>query len=111
MVNNLELQDPLVETSTTELRDTGSQIKKRKRSDKSDNKSLRLPKKHRAAEDDHLDLQHGINTSFANLDAQLLADHIGRGLRRLEGDLSSIELEDRYISGKLQPTSLGVVAH
>lgn len=52
------------------------------------------------AEDDDLDLSLRFNKLFANMDCQLLADYIAQRTRKFEKDLSSLELEDRYIPGK-----------
>ena len=46
-----------------------------------------------------LDLSVGVNRSFAYMDSQLLADYVAQRTKKFESDLSSVELEDRYISG------------
>lgn len=43
----------------------------------------------------------GINNAFSNMDSQLLADYVAGRTRKFESDLSSVELEDRYIPGML----------
>jgi hypothetical protein len=77
--------------------------KKRKRGattrDKT-NEPQKITKKQRtASEDDDLDLSMGINKSFALMDSRLLADYMAQMTRKFENDLSSVELEDRYIPG------------
>ena len=42
----------------------------------------------------------GINPSFAQLDGQLLCDHIARKSKRFESDLSLLELEERRLPGQ-----------
>lgn len=64
------------------------------------NKFTETIKKQRTAAEEHdLDLSVGINKSFAHMDSQLLADYVAQRTRKFESDLSSVELEDRYISG------------
>lgn len=64
------------------------------------NKFTETVKKQRtAAEEDDLDLSMGINKSFAHMDSQLLGDYVAQRTRKFEIDLSSVELEERYISG------------
>ncbi|EPE24304.1 hypothetical protein GLAREA_08155 [Glarea lozoyensis ATCC 20868] len=76
--------------------------KKRKRGTKvqittKDGVKIPKSKKRKADEEDEIDLELGINTSFAHMNSQLLADHIAQKTRKYESDLSSIELEDKYI--------------
>jgi protein CMS1 len=77
--------------------------KKRKRGsatgEKSKNITATVKKQRTAAEDDDMDLSICINKSFAHMDSQLLADYVAQRTRKFESDLSSVELEDRYISG------------
>jgi protein CMS1 len=77
--------------------------KKRKRgtaTGEKPNKFTETGKKQRtAAEEDDLDLSMGINKSFTHMDSQLIADYVTQQTRKFERDLSSVELEDRYISG------------
>ncbi|KAH8802779.1 U3-containing 90S pre-ribosomal complex subunit-domain containing protein [Xylogone sp. PMI_703] len=44
--------------------------------------------------------EFGINNAIASMDNQLLADYVAQQTRRFEDQLSSIELEDKYISSK-----------
>ena len=60
-------------------------------------------KKAKRDEDDGLDLEAGINTAFATMDNQLVSDYIAQKTRKFESDLSSIELEDKYIPGLCVP--------
>jgi protein CMS1 len=59
-------------------------------------------KKQRAAseDDEELDPEMGINKSFSHMDSQLLSDYMAQRTQKFENDLSSVELEDRYIPGK-----------
>jgi protein CMS1 len=69
------------------------------------NKITETVKKQRtAAEEGDLNLSIGINKSFAHMNSQLLADYVAQRIRKIEGDLSSVELEDRYISGNYTTT-------
>jgi len=77
--------------------------KKRKRGTATREKSNKITetvkKQRTAADEDDLNLPISINTSFEHMNSQLLADYVAQRTRRYEGDLSSVELEDRYISG------------
>lgn len=57
----------------------------------------------KALEEDELDLEAGINKAFSHMDSQLMADYVAQRTRRYESDLSSIELEDKYIPGTCTP--------
>ena len=57
------------------------------------------PKK--SDEDCNFDLSRGLNLAIAKLDNRLSADYANNRTKRLFPDLSLVELEDRYISGKI----------
>ncbi|KAI9848518.1 MAG: hypothetical protein M1837_007187 [Sclerophora amabilis] len=57
-------------------------------------------KEGREIDDGTFDLEAGINTVFANMDSRLLADFVAQRLKRFEGDLSTVELDDRQIPEK-----------
>jgi protein CMS1 len=59
----------------------------------------RKSKKSKAVYDDQLDVELGINNAFSHMDSQLLADYVAQRTRQYEGDLSLVELEDKYIPG------------
>lgn len=87
--------------------------KKRKRDDKSSNtvgKTLKRAKKRKAeaAEDGDLDIELGLNTAIGRMDSQLLADYVAQRTKRFSGDLSLVELEDRYIPGRAVSTLVRV---
>lgn len=73
--------------------------KKRKRGvvEQGAKKTAKNTKGRRTAEEDELDGEVGINNAFSHMDNQLLADYIAQRTRKYESDLSSIELEDKYI--------------
>ncbi|KAL9068191.1 MAG: hypothetical protein Q9157_006581 [Trypethelium eluteriae] len=50
------------------------------------------------AGDLNLDASAGVNEAIGHMDSSLLADYVAQSIRRFEPDLTSIELEDRYIS-------------
>ncbi|KAM3064971.1 Protein cms1 [Clarireedia jacksonii] len=100
------LQEPLLEDSTlpqSELGNTANTIsKKRKRAkgqghEESKNKESTKRKKPKPSEDEDIDVEAGLNHAIAKMDNHLLADYIARQTRRYEDDLSSIELEDKYL--------------
>lgn len=51
-----------------------------------------------------LDEQLGVNTLFARMDNQLLADHLAQKMTRFGTDLSPVELSDLSLSGKTHLT-------
>lgn len=71
--------------------------KKRKLEDDGPAKKKKQKKKQREDEAD-LDVEAGLNRSFARMDGQLLADHIAQKTTRFGTDLSPVELSDLYIS-------------
>jgi len=75
---------------------------KRKRQDESKTESKRAAKRKRSKkpkdiEDEALDTEVGVNHAIAHMDSQLLADHIAQRTKRLQKDLSLVELEDLHI--------------
>lgn len=99
-----DLQKPLLERlSSSPEPDTASSSKKRKCSPEESptQKSAKKVKSKKAkiVEDGNLDTEAGINNAFSSMDNQLLADYIAQQTRKFESDLSSIELEDKYIPG------------
>lgn len=99
-----ELQEPLLEqlSASPEPDFTGPSSKKRKRGvvEQGAKKAAKTKSK-KTTEDDELDVLAGINNAFSHMDNQLLADYIAQRTRKYESDLSSIELEDKYIPGRL----------
>ncbi len=99
---------PLIETEF----DLASTSKKRKReietktngdTKKAAKKAKRKEKKKQKAkeiDEDDLDQELGVNHSFERMDGQLLADYINSRTRLYGKDLSSVELEDKFISRK-----------
>ncbi|KAF7557051.1 hypothetical protein G7046_g6138 [Stylonectria norvegica] len=66
------------------------------------------PKKRKAKhqDDDSLDVELGLNTLFARMDNQLLADHIAQRLARFGTELSPVEISDLTLSaGSIQDTT------
>lgn len=99
---------PLIEAEF----DTTASSKKRKReaepeaskeSKKAAKKAKRKEKKKQKAkeiDEEDLDQALGINHSFERLDKQLLADYVNARTRLYGKELSSVELEDRFIPGR-----------
>lgn len=80
-----------------------SKAKSKKRKAQDDSQAPTNPnKKTKPSKQEHddslLDLEAGVNTIFAKMDPQLLADHVARQTKRFGTDLSPIELSDLYIS-------------
>ncbi|KAI9655842.1 MAG: hypothetical protein M1821_005277 [Bathelium mastoideum] len=57
--------------------------------------------KSNASEDHASGERNGVNEAIGHMDGNLLADHIAQCIKRFEPDLSSVELEDRYVPGNL----------
>jgi protein CMS1 len=102
------LEEPLLERLSptpepSEPTQTQSSTKRKRNSDKeksSDKGAKRAKsKKTKAVDEDELDTELGINNAFSHMDNQLLADYIAQRTRQYEGDLSIVELEDKYIPG------------
>jgi protein CMS1 len=103
-----DLQEPLLERLSAspepESKIAGPTSKKRKRGVVSADKAAKKSKsKKNVVEEDELDIDKGINRAFSHMDNQLLADYIAQRTRKYESDLSSIELEDKYIPGIFMP--------
>jgi protein CMS1 len=102
------LQEPLLEPA---LADSGPDVpydlpsRKRKRTTEVDLKQKDVKKgrkrKQAAIDEDELDHSLRINKAFAHMDNRLLADYMAQRTRKFESDLSSVELEDRYIAGNI----------
>ena len=56
-------------------------------------------KKGKNQDDGDIDIEAGLNLAIRRMDPPLLADYVAQRTKRFEKDLSSIELEDKYISG------------
>lgn len=61
-------------------------------------------KKVYTVDEGELDVAAGINNAFLHMDNQLLADYVAQRTRKYESDLSSVELEDKYIPGRCSQT-------
>jgi len=96
-----ELASPPVSKKRKRNLNLNSSLKETSIGETSAGKKRRRPKsKSKATEEDELDLEAGTNNAFSHMDNHLLADYVAQRTRRYESDLSSIELEDRYIPGK-----------
>jgi protein CMS1 len=89
-----ELEEPVVPVMSKK-RKRGTKVMISAKDDSKKSKS----KKKKTDEEDGLDIELGINTAFAYMNSQLVADHVAQKTRKYESDLSSIELEDKYIPG------------
>lgn len=99
---------PLIEaefdvTATSKKRKREAEPEASKDSKKAAKKAKRKEKKKQKAkeiDEDDLDQELGVNHSFERMDGQLLADYVNARTRLYGKDLSSVELEDKFISGK-----------
>jgi len=100
-----DLQEPLLErlSGTPEAEVPRSISNKRKRAvtEQASQKVVKKTKSKKAkrVEEDELDIEAGINKAFSHMDNRLLADYVAQRTRKFESDLSSIELEDKYLPG------------
>lgn len=79
---------------------------KRKRARRAEDDGLvghKRKKSRTETDDDGLDLDAGVNTVFAGMDSQLLADQLAQKTARFGSDLSKIELADLHISRRAVP--------
>ena len=101
-----ELQEPMLEKlsfSPDPDKPSSKLSKKRKRTlDKEhpSKKTAKTSKRAAPVEADDLDTESNINKAFSRMDNQLLADYVAQRTRSYESELSSIELEDKYIPGR-----------
>jgi protein CMS1 len=72
--------------------DSKKAAKKLKRKEKKKQKAKEI-------DEDDLDQKLGVNHSFERMDGQLVADYINARTRLYGKDLSSVELEDKFIPG------------
>ncbi|KAL7919557.1 U3-90S pre-ribosomal complex subunit domain-containing protein [Trichoderma austrokoningii] len=75
-----------------------SNSRKRAAEDPAPAKKTKKRKSKHAVEDESLDAELGLNTLFAKMDSQLLADYHVQKLARFGTDLSSVELSDLALS-------------
>ena len=101
-----ELQEPMLEKlsfSPDPDKSSPKLSKKRKRALYKEHpvkKTAKTSKRAAPVEDDDLDTESNINKAFSRMDNQLLADYVAQRTRSYESELSSIELEDKYIPGR-----------
>jgi len=53
----------------------------------------------RSGGDEYHDVEQGLNNAIGRFDEPLLADYVAQREKRFGQDLSSVEIEDRYIPG------------
>ncbi|KAF2205946.1 hypothetical protein GQ43DRAFT_436541 [Delitschia confertaspora ATCC 74209] len=99
---------PLIEDEFSIVPDS----KKRKRNDDPEEKTLskaeqkRLKRKKqrklkaKAIDNDQLDQELSVNHSFEHMDSQLLSDYINQRTRHYGKELSTVELEDKFIPAR-----------
>jgi protein CMS1 len=75
-------------------KDSKKAAKKAKRKEKKKQKAKEI-------DEDDLDQELGVNHSFEHMDGQLISDYINARTRLYGKELSSVELEDKFISGEL----------
>lgn len=80
---------------------TISQRRKRPAQDRdtSESRPIKKQRRKKAAPEEIIDLDQGINTAIGKMDNYLLADFVAQSTRRFGKHLSLVELEDDRISG------------
>lgn len=73
---------------------------KRAAEDAPASKKSKKKRKGNSQNDESLDTDLGVNTLFARMDNQLLADHLAQKTTRFGSDLSPVEIADLTLSGK-----------
>ena len=75
--------------------------RKRKQGSDKDRRLNRIKESGEENDESHLVITRegkgGINTAIAHLDPQLIADFVGQKVKKLEKELTLVELGDRYI--------------
>ena len=77
--------------------------RKRKRDEeKTGAKSSKRKKRARRkiTDEDNFDEQQGLNLAIAQMDSQLLVDHIAKQTKKFEPNMPALEMEDRYIPAR-----------
>ncbi|KAH7109082.1 U3-containing 90S pre-ribosomal complex subunit-domain containing protein [Dendryphion nanum] len=105
------LLEPEFDTTTSSkkrktLHEPEANSEDKKAAKKARRKAERKEKKKQKAKDideDDLDQELGVNHAFERMDSQLLADYINSRTRLYGKDLSSVELEDKFIPGIIIP--------
>ena len=64
-------------------------------------KKRKRTKKPKDISNDDLDEELGVNKAIGHMDSGLLADLVAQRTKRFEPNLSLVELEDKYISGRI----------
>lgn len=94
-------------SATSKKRKRESEAETSHESKKASKKAKRKEKrklKGKAIDEDDLDEELGINHAFERMDAQLLADYINSRTRLYGKDLSSVELEDKFLPSTMLRT-------
>jgi protein CMS1 len=99
---------PLIEaefdnTASSKKRKREAEPEATKESKKAAKKLKRKEKKKQKVkeiDEDDLDQELGVNHSFERMDGQLVADYVNARTRLYGKELSSVELEDKFIPGK-----------
>ena len=86
------------EAESEATKDDKKAAKKAKRKEKKKQRAKKI-------DEDDLDQQLGVNHAFERMDPQLLADYVNARTRLYGKELSSVELEDRFISGEFENQS------
>jgi protein CMS1 len=80
------------EAEPEDIKDSKKAAKKAKRKEKKKLKAKEI-------DEDDLDQELGVNHAFERMDGQLLADYVNSRTRLYGKELSSVELEDKFIPG------------
>ncbi|QDS68069.1 hypothetical protein FKW77_009884 [Venturia effusa] len=97
--NGVPLLEPIHQSPSPSDKKSG----KRKRDDEHDSKKAKKKKKTfkkkapKDINDDELDEKLGLNLAIGRMDGQLLVDHVAHRTKRFEPELSTVEMQDRYL--------------
>jgi protein CMS1 len=79
-----------------------------KKEKKKAKRKLKKQTKAKNIDEDDLDQELGVNHAFERMDGQLVADYVNARTRLYGKDLSSVELEDKFIPGEFRSITFDV---
>jgi protein CMS1 len=91
---------PLIESDSPPSKGVAGQKRKRVVTDESKEKRKSKRKAKRITDDNsEFDAENSLNTAIGKMDNALLADYVAQRIRKFGKELTSVELDERYIAG------------
>lgn len=88
-------------SQSPEISDDANSRKRKHHADEGRKKAKRSKSTTNQGFHEEIDQVNNLNLALAKLDPNLMADHIARKQKRFEADATSLELEERRVSGKM----------